>query len=58
MKKGLLQKDVASEADISNCFYSLIESGHRTPSINTASKIATALNLSLDEFYQFLNQNK
>lgn len=58
INKQLLQKEVASKAGISKAFYSMIESGQRVCSIHNGSKIATILDISLDEFYNLLNKNK
>lgn len=56
IEKQLLQKDVAKKANISKSFYSLIESGHRSCSIDTASKISEVLDLSLNEFHNLLKK--
>lgn len=58
INKGLLQKEVASKVGISKAFYSMIESGKRVCSIHNGSKIASILDVSLDEFYNLLNANK
>ena len=57
IEKQLLQKEVAMESNISKSFYSLIESGHRSCSMNTASKICEVLDLDLNEFYNLLKKN-
>lgn len=43
------QEQVAKEAGISRVFLNKILQGHSEPSLETAAKIATALNISLDE---------
>ncbi|SHN87991.1 helix-turn-helix transcriptional regulator [Desulfitobacterium chlororespirans] len=47
------QQEVASKAGIDRSFYSQIENGSRNPSVNTAKKIAKALNF---EWTLFFNQ--
>lgn len=56
--KLLTQKEVACKSAISRGFYSLIERGLRVPSLENSKQIAKALDLSLDEFYEFLFPNK
>lgn len=50
LKKGLSQEKLARLADISNATLVKIESGvAKEPTITTVSKIASALNVSIDE---------
>ena len=58
INKNLLQKDLAEKSNISSSYYSLIEKGLRNPSIDTAKCIATSLGITLDEFYNALQQTK
>lgn len=53
-KRGnLSQQEVALKASIDRSFYTQIENGTRNPSVNTAKKIASALNF---EWTIFFNQ--
>ena len=52
--KGMLQKDVAKAAGVTRSFYTLVENGTRTPSLQVAKFMADALGLSLDEFFYML----
>ena len=52
--KGMLQKDVAKAAGVTRAYYTLIENGTRTPSLQVAKSMADALGLSLDEFFYML----
>lgn len=54
LSKNLLQVDLAHRAGISPSYYSLIESGHRNPSLKTASRLCRCLGISLDVFYTAL----
>lgn len=54
IKKGLLQKDVASAASVSRAFYTQIENGTRIPSMPVAKSMADALGLTLDQFFNAL----
>ena len=56
--KNMLQKEVSDNADISKPYFSLIESGLRIPSLKNAKALAQVLELSLDDFYQLLFQDK
>jgi len=44
-------KEVGKHANISECYYSMIESGNRRPPIDTAKAIAKALNFDWQLFY-------
>lgn len=52
--KGMLQKDVAKAAGVTRAFYTQVENGTRTPSMQVAKFMADALGLSLDEFFYIL----
>lgn len=56
--KNLSQKQVAERAKISRAFYTHIENGHRTPSMKVAKRLADALDLSLDDFFNALQVTK
>lgn len=45
--RGLAQQDLAANCDLSVSYVSLIESGQRTPSLDTLSVIARELNVPL-----------
>lgn len=54
MRKGknLTMLEVATKADISESYYSMIENGHRGVSVETAKKIAKALGFNWTKFYE------
>lgn len=52
LKKSLLQRNIAEDADISVALYSLIETGQRDPSPATAIKIAEILGFPWTLFYE------
>lgn len=45
--RGWSQNDLALEADLDNSFISLIESGHRQPTVDALEKIAQAFDVPL-----------
>lgn len=45
--RDLAQQDLAANCDLNVSYVSLIESGHRTPSLDTLSVIARELNVPL-----------
>ncbi|MCP4362332.1 MAG: helix-turn-helix domain-containing protein [Chloroflexi bacterium] len=47
--RGLTQQNLADQIGISKSYYSQIESGNRSGSIAALKRIATALNISLDD---------
>lgn len=49
--RGLLQKDMSHKLDISESYYSMIESGKRRPSIGVAQRIAQVLGFDWTLFY-------
>lgn len=49
---GLTMKEVSSKADISECYYSQIESGVRNASVSVAKKIAEVLGFSWQKFFE------
>jgi len=53
---NLTQTQMAKAVGISVTMYSRIESGKRTPSLETALKIARLLNASVEELF-FINYN-
>lgn len=57
MQKNLRQIDIAKMTGLSKAAISLFENGKSTPSMNSAYKIAKALDTTIDELF-FLNVNK
>jgi len=59
IQRGILQTDIAVKYGISQSYYSLIENGHRIPSLEIAMRISTAFNVPINEVYRIiLNDNK
>lgn len=54
----LTQFDVAKKSGITESYYNLIENGNRKPSMEIAFNICTVLNITLDDFFAFLNFTK
>lgn len=50
------QKDVADEADLSLRFYQDLESGKKTPSLETVEKIAHAHSMKLSELCRIIEE--
>lgn len=50
-KKGMSQKDLAFESDLDRSYIASVENGQRNISIVNITKIATALKVSLKEFF-------
>lgn len=57
LQKGLRQIDIAKATGLSKAAISLFENNKSTPSMNSAYKIAKALDATIDELF-FLNVNK
>ena len=53
LKKKLTKYRLAKIADVSESLISRVESGERMMNLNTAFKIAKALNVSLDEILEY-----
>mgnify|MGYP000085479875 CR=1 FL=1 len=51
MAKGLTQEQVALAVGISRTYYTLIELGQRTPSVDDAQRIARVLGATVDELF-------
>lgn len=51
-EKNLTMRQVGESAGISESYYSMIESGERRPSVETAKKIAAVLGISWTAFYE------
>lgn len=48
---GMTQDDLAKKAKISRAYLANLEVGKYTPSLNVARKLATQLNMSVDELF-------
>lgn len=55
VKEGLSQREVAELLNIHKNYYSMIETGTRTPGLQLAKKIADLFNSTIDEI--FFNQS-
>lgn len=49
--KGMTHEDVSNVCGISRQYYSMIEMGERSPSVETAKKIAKVLDFDWTKFY-------
>lgn len=50
-KRQMTQEDVAIKAGIQRSYYGLIENGIRNPTLHIATKIATALEVSISDVF-------
>lgn len=48
---NLTQEDVAAQSKITRSYYTMIETGKRTPSVNVAKRIASTLNFDWTLFF-------
>jgi transcriptional regulator with XRE-family HTH domain len=51
LQKGLSQGDIEKKTGLLRCYLSRVENGHTVPSLDTLSKIAGALDLSIAQFF-------
>src|SRR6185437_850724 len=51
LQKGLSQGDIEKKTGLLRCYLSRVENGHTVPSLDTLSKIAVALDLSIGQFF-------
>ena len=51
LQKGLSQGDIEKRTGLLRCYLSRVENGHTVPSLDTLSKIASALDLPLSQFF-------
>jgi transcriptional regulator with XRE-family HTH domain len=51
LQKGLSQGDIEKKTGLLRCYLSRVENGHTVPSLDTLSKIASALDLSIAQFF-------
>lgn len=48
---GMTQADMATAAGVHRSYYGLIETGNRNPTLRIATKIATALDSSIEQLF-------
>ncbi len=48
---GMTQADMATAAGVHRSYYGLIENGNRNPTLRIATKIATALDSSIEQLF-------
>ena len=51
LQKGLSQGDIEKKTGLLRCYLSRVENCHTVPSLDTLSKIATALDLPIAQFF-------
>jgi transcriptional regulator with XRE-family HTH domain len=51
LQKGLSQGDIEKKTGLLRCYLSRVENGHTVPSLDTLSKIAMALDMSIAQFF-------
>ncbi len=51
LQRGLSQGDIEKKTGLLRCYLSRVENGHTVPSLDTLSKIAVALDLSISQFF-------
>ncbi len=51
LQKGLSQGDIEKKTGLLRCYLSRVENGHTVPSLDTLSKIASALDLPIANFF-------
>ncbi|HTW79207.1 MAG TPA: helix-turn-helix transcriptional regulator [Terracidiphilus sp.] len=51
LQKGLSQGDIEKKTGLLRCYLSRVENGHTVPSLDTLSKIASALDLPIAQFF-------
>jgi transcriptional regulator with XRE-family HTH domain len=51
LQKGFSQGDIEKKTGLLRCYLSRVENGHTVPSLDTLSKIASALDLPLAQFF-------
>lgn len=51
LQKGLSQGDIEKKTGLLRCYLSRVENGHTVPSLDTLSKIAVALDMSISQFF-------
>jgi XRE family transcriptional regulator, regulator of sulfur utilization len=53
-KRGWTQEKLAAESDVATAHIGFIEQGRRRPTLSTLHKLATALNISLEQLFKGL----
>src|SRR4030095_2762788 len=51
LQKGMSQGDIEKRTGLLRCYLSRVENGHTIPSLDTLSKIATAMDVALATFF-------
>ena len=51
LQKGMSQGDIEKRTGLLRCYLSRVENGHTIPSLDTLSKIATAMDVPLAHFF-------
>jgi len=51
LQKGLSQGDIEKKTGLLRCYLFRVENGHTVPSLDTLSKIATALDMPIAQFF-------
>src|SRR5471032_462889 len=51
LDKGMSQGDIEKRTGLLRCYLSRVENGHTIPSLDTLSKIAVALDMSIAQFF-------
>jgi transcriptional regulator with XRE-family HTH domain len=51
LQRGLSQGDIEKKTGLLRCYLSRVENGHTVPSLDTLSKIAVALDMSISQFF-------
>lgn len=51
VQRGMSQDKLATKADMARSHYAMIESGYKSPNVDTLWQIATALNLRLSDLF-------
>src|SRR3954471_21019943 len=51
LQKALSQGDIEKRTGLLRCYLSRVENGHTIPSLDTLAKIATAMDVTLGQFF-------
>jgi transcriptional regulator with XRE-family HTH domain len=51
LQKGMSQGDIEKKTGLLRCYLSRVENGHTIPSLDTLSKIASAMEMPLGQFF-------
>src|SRR5271169_6004890 len=57
LQKSMSQGDIEKRTGLLRCYLSRVENGHTIPSLDTLSKIATAMEMPLAQFFGGTHQN-